>query len=339
MSEKIEPRIENQKSIEDISGIGKTTADKLKSAGYTSVEMIARSTKEDLRQALGYKTMNDTVKKIWAAAINSSNLFMDANTYRELRNKTVKRISTGSKKLDEMLGGGIETCALTEISGDEGYGKTQICHELCVNVQLPVEFGGLGGHAIFFTTEDTFRPERIVQIGEYAAKKYGLQEFDAIKGITVAMCYTSDHQKFLLDNCSKIIEERGTRLIIVDSLISNYRQEYVGRETLAERQQLINQYLMKLDSLANYYKLAAVCTTQVQAVPDQFHGGMSRPTGGHIVGHGMVTRLQIVAKKKSIRVMALTKSPMLPEGERTFKITENGIEDIEEEEKDEEKKE
>jgi RecA/RadA recombinase len=75
-------------------------------------------------------------------------------------------ITTGSKALDEMLKGGIETGSLTELFGEFRCGKTQLAHTLCVTCQLPLESGGGGGKALYVDTEGTFRPARLVAIAE-----------------------------------------------------------------------------------------------------------------------------------------------------------------------------
>jgi DNA repair protein RadA len=239
--------------------------------------------------------------------------------------QNVLRLTTGSKAVDEILGGGLETQTITEIYGEYGTGKSQLCHQMCVNVQLPIERGGLNGGALYIDTENTFRTERIVQM----AKHTGLNLEDVVKNIVFAEAFTSDHQMLLLENADKIIKENKIRLIVVDSLTAHFRSEYLGREMLAERQQKLNKHMHRLIRLARAFNAVAVVTNQVMAKPDVFFGDAVAPVGGHIVAHTSHTRLYLRKSPRGpTRIARLVSSPYLPEGERVFKVTENGVEDV-----------
>ena len=219
---------------------------------------------------------------------------------------------------------------ITEFYGEYGSGKSQICHQLCVNVQLPPERGGLNGAALYVDTENTFRLERIVQMSKFL----GLDPEKVVKNIIYAEAYTSDHQMFLLENADEIIKANNVKLIIVDSLTAHFRSEYLGREMLASRQQKLNKHMHKLIALARAFNAVAVVTNQVMAKPDQFFGDAIHPIGGNIVGHTSHTRIYLRrAPHGPTRIARLVSSPYLPEGEEILKVTENGIEDISEEEK------
>jgi DNA repair protein RadA len=229
--------------------------------------------------------------------------------------------------LDELLGGGLETQTITEFYGEYGSGKSQICHQLCVNVQLPVDRGGLEASALYIDTENTLRPERIVQM----ATHLGLDPQKTVRNIIYAEAYNSDHQILLLEKADAKIKENNIRLIIVDSLTGHFRSEYLGRETLAERQQKINKHMHRLIRLAQAFNAVAVVTNQVMAKPDAFFGEKVEAVGGHIVGHTSHTRIFLrKASGGRVRIGRLVSSPYLPEGERVFKITEDGVEDISE---------
>ncbi|MBC7130299.1 DNA repair and recombination protein RadA, partial [Candidatus Bathyarchaeota archaeon] len=194
----------------------------------------------------------------------------------------------------------------------------------------PPEKGGLNGAALYIDTENTFRTERIVQM----AKHLGLDPEEAARNIIYAEAYTSDHQMFLLENADEIIKENNVKLIVIDSLTAHFRSEYIGREMLASRQQKLNQHLHKLLRLARAFNAVAVVTNQVMAKPDIFFGDAVSPIGGHIVGHTSHTRIYLrKASRGPTRIARLVSSPYLPEGEEIFKITENGVEDVSEEER------
>lgn len=313
-------------ALEDLPGVGPATAQKLREMGFHTIEALAMATVKELEPA-------GISEKKALAIINAARSligisFIRANELLKMRQR-VLRLTTGSKSLDKLLGGGLETQAITEFYGEYGSGKSQICHQLCVNVQLPPEKGGLSGAALYIDTENTFRTERIAQM----ARHLGLDPEEVTKNIIYAEAYTSDHQMFLLENADEIIKENNVKLIIVDSLTAHFRSEYIGREMLASRQQKLNQHMHKLIKLARAFNAVAVVTNQVMAKPDMFFGDAISPIGGHIVGHTSHTRVYLrKAPRGPVRIARLVSSPYLPEGEEVFKITENGVEDISEEE-------
>lgn len=326
----VEEEAETQKReyehLEDLPGVGPATAQKMRELGFNTVESLATAAARELESAgIGEKKALEIIR---AARSSLSLSFVRADELLKLR-QTVLRLATGSKALDELLGGGLETQTITEFYGEYGSGKSQVCHQLCVNVQLPPGQGGLNGGVLYIDTENTFRTERIVQM----AKNLGLDPESVAKNIIVAEAYTSDHQMFLLEKSDSIIKENNIRLIIVDSLTAHFRSEYIGREMLASRQQKLNKHMHRLIRLARAFNTAAVVTNQVMAKPDVFFGNAVHPIGGHVVGHTSHTRVFLRKSTRGpVRIARLVSSVYLPEGERVFKITENGIEDIDEDE-------
>jgi DNA repair protein RadA len=313
--------------LEDLPGIGPATAQKLRELGFHTVESLAMATARELEPAgISEKKAFAIIE---AARSSISVAFVRADELLKMR-QSVLRLTTGSKPLDRMLDGGLETQTITEFYGEYGTGKSQLCHQLCVNVQLPPERGGLSGAALYVDTENTFRTERIVQMSRHL----GLDPEQVVKNIIYAEAYTSDHQMFLLDNADEVIKANNVKLIIVDSLTAHFRSEYLGREMLASRQQKLNKHMHKLIRLARAFNAVAVVTNQVMAKPDVFFGDAVYPIGGHIVGHTSHTRIYLRrAAHGPVRIARLVSSPYLPEGEEIFKVTENGIEDVSEEEK------
>ncbi len=311
--------------VKDLPGVGPTISQRLHELGFHTVESLATATAKELEPAgIGEKK---ALEIIYAARSSMTLSFVRVDELLKMRQK-VSRLTTGSKMLDDLLGGGLETQTITEFYGEYGSGKSQMCHQLCVNVQLPPEQGGLGGSALYVDTENTFRTERIVQMAQHA----GLDQEKVVRGIIFADAYTSDHQIYLINNADKVVKENGVRLVIVDSLTSHFRSEYLGREMLAERQQKLNKHMHKLIRLARAFNAVAVVTNQVMSKPDVFFGEAVHPVGGHIVAHTSHTRLYLrKAARGPERIARLVSSPYLPEGESVFKITGNGIEDVTEE--------
>ncbi|HUK50197.1 MAG TPA: DNA repair and recombination protein RadA [Terriglobales bacterium] len=311
--------------IEDIPGVGPATAEKLREMGFHTVEALATATIKELETAgVGEKQ----AAKIVAEARDSLALsFIRADEIIKMR-QNIKRLSTGSKQVDELVGGGLETQTITEFYGEYGVGKSILCHQLAVNVQLPEDKGGLNGSALYIDTENTFRPEWIVRM----AKSLGLDPNETAKRIIYSESFNSDHQILLLEKADKVIQENNVKLIIVDSLTAHFRSEYLGREMLAERQQKLNSHLHRLVRLCRAFNACAVVTNQVMSKPDQFFAMAVEAVGGHIVSHTSHTRIFLRRTASGpVRICRLVSSPYLPEGERIFKITEEGVKDITEE--------
>ncbi len=313
-----------QYNIRDLPGIGATIAKKLTDVGYSTVNSIAITPARILIEEAGLG--DKTAAKIISAAREALNIgFKTADTVWE-RRKSLARISTNSTDLDNLLGGGgIETGSITEFYGEYRTGKTQLMHQLCVNVQLSKEEGGISGKALYIDSEGTFRPERLIQMAE--AK--GLDYREVLKNVIYARAYSSDHQIMLIKDAMKIIIEKNIKLIIVDSLISHFRAEFIGRGTLATRQQLLNLHLHDLLRLAEMYpELAVAITNQVQSKPDTFFGDPTKATGGNIIAHGATVRIYLRKGKGEQRVAKMIDAPNLPEGEAIFALTEGGIVDV-----------
>lgn len=315
------PEDVTETTIESIPGVGEKIADKLKESGYEDLMAIAVSPSGQLADDVGMTEA--TAKKIItnARAMLKMN-FMDADELLEKR-KNVGRITTGCKEFDDLIGGGVETQSITETFGEYGSGKTQIGLQLVVNVQLPEEKGGLDGYAVFIDTENTFRPKRVIQMAE----TLGLDPNKVMSRIKVARAYSSDHQILLTEKIPDLItkEKLPVRLVVVDSLTGLFRSEYIGRGTLATRQQKLNRHLHALQRLADRYNIAIYVTNQVMARPDIFFGDPTKAVGGHVLGHAATYRLYLRKSKGGKRVARLIDSPSLPDGEALFMIDEKGI--------------
>jgi DNA repair protein RadA len=308
--------------ISDLPGVGPATAEKLKEAGYTDMMSIAVASPKDLAEAAD---LGDAVAvKIIVAARKMADVggFETGDVIADRRSK-VGKITTGSKALDELLGGGVETQAITEFYGEFGSGKTQFMHQLAVNVQLPTEDGGLGGEVIVIDTENTFRPERIVSMAEAV----GLDPKEALAKIHVARAFNSHHQMLLAEKATELAKGKNIKLLIVDSLTAHFRAEYIGRGTLADRQGKLNRFMHDILRFGDLNNAAIAVTNQVHAKPDAFFGDPTRPVGGHIVGHTATFRLYLRKSKGNKRICRLIDSPHLPEGEAVVSVAEEGIRD------------
>lgn len=309
-------------TLEDIDGVGAKIAEKLREVGYTDPMTIAVTSPGELASIA--EIGEGQAQKI----INSVRKMMDIGF--ETADKVLERklashkITTGSKNLDKLLGGGIETQAITEVYGQFASGKSQLGFTLCVNVQMPIERGGLGKNVLFVDTENTFSPTRIVQIAKYNK----LEPEKILKNIHVARAYNSEHQMLLVEKANELIEENNIGLIVVDSLTSHFRSDFVGRGELAPRQQKLNKHLHMLQKMADAHNLAVYVTNQVMARPDILFGDPTAPVGGHVLAHQATYRLYFRKGKEGTKIAKLMDAANLPEGECIFRITENGLMDV-----------
>ena len=318
--------------IQDIEGIGPTTAKKLKEAGIVSVMDLAVTSSDEL--AVDLNTSKDSAASFIMAAqklLRESNVlekeFVTADTALEKR-KSMLRCSSGSTALDELLLGGVETQAVTEFYGEFGSGKSQICHTLCATARQPITAGGLDGGIIYIDTEGTFRPERVEQI----ARARGLDPSQILKSVAVCKIYNSSHLELIIKDLGKYINDFKAKMVIIDSIISLHRAEYAGRGTLADRQQRLNNMLHKLVRLTEIYNIAIVITNQVQSSPDTFFGDPTKAAGGNVLGHASTYRIYL-RKSGENRVAKMIDSPYHPYSETRFTVNERGTDDLEEQTK------
>ena len=307
----------------DLPGIGPAVSAKLEAAGIYDLMNLAVMTPSALSDVAGVSEA--VARKAIQASRNMLDLgFVEGTEYAKKR-ESVVYITTGSKNLDDLLGGkGVESRSITEAFGAFGSGKTQVGLTLAVNVQLPYEKGGVNGKSVFIDTEGTFRPSRIKQIAE----KMEANPEKVLKNIFVARAFNSDHQILLLDKVEEMIKKgEPIKLIIIDSLTAHFRAEFSGRGQLADRQQKLNRYIHNLMKLAELNNVAVYVTNQVMANPAQLFGDPTTAIGGHIVGHASTYRIYLRRGKAGCRVAKLIDSPNLPDNEIVFNVTEAGVVD------------
>src|SRR3989338_10159264 len=188
---------EKQKTIYDLPGVGAATAEKLMAVGYTDLMSIAVASPSELIEATG---MGDAVaKKLIAIARSSLEMGFESGEELLKRREKIQKLKTGSNALDSLLGGGFETGAIVECFGEFGSGKTQIGHTLAVRAQT-IEPNAV---TVYIDTENTFRPERIIQL----AKGANLEPEQVLKNIKVARAYNSDHQMLLAEKVEDLIKK------------------------------------------------------------------------------------------------------------------------------------
>ncbi len=335
--------------LEDLPGVGPATADKLREHGYDTYQSIAVASPGELSNTadVGESSAHDIIQGAREAAdIGGFETGADVLERRE----QIGKLEWLVPEVDEMLGGGVETQSITEVYGEFGAGKSQVTHQLAVNVQLPSEIGGLAGRCIFVDSEDTFRPERIDEMVRGLPDEAieaamddreiegGVDDEEALEALVesfldkihVAKAFNSNHQILLAEKAQELAgeyedDDYPVRLVCVDSLTAHFRAEYVGRGELAERQQKLNKHLHDIDRVGNLYNAAVVVTNQVQSNPDAFFGDPTKPIGGNILGHKSTFRLYLRKSKGDKRIVKLVDAPNLPDGESVMRVQGVGL--------------
>jgi DNA repair protein RadA len=320
-------------TLESLDDVSQSLLDKLEGVGIQSISDLATKTSSEFLEdyysnyedatGIDEETVSNLVMSAKRKLIEDGLIqkeFSTAEDYLELRKKLI-RFTSGSQAFDLFLGGGIETQALTEIAGEFGSGKSQLCYTICATANEGSPDNGI----IFVDTENTFRAERIHQIAE----SRGLDAEEIMKKIFVCRIYYSAHLEAVVRSLAKYIEQYKARLVIIDSIISLHRAEFAGRETLAERQQRLNIILHKLIRLAEIYNVAVVYTNQVRAQPDNLFGGnIMIAAGGNIMAHASTYRI-FLRKAGHNRIATMLDSPYHAYSQVKFTIGEQGIEDLE----------
>ncbi len=313
---------EEENGIETLPGVGPATADKLRDAGYTTMMSIAVESPRnladlcDIGEAVATKAIAAAKREADIGGFETGDVVME-------RRQNIGKLTTCSKALDSLMGGGFETQAITEMFGEFGSGKTQIAHQCAVSAQMKESEGGLNGDVVMIDTENTFRPERIAQMSE----ALDMDTKDVLSRIHVARAFNSHHQMLLAEKARDIADEHDVKLLIVDSLTSHFRAEYIGRAMLADRQQKLNKHMHDLLRFGDINNSVVLVTNQVSSKPDAFFGDPTRPIGGHIVGHTATFRLYLRKSKAGKRIVRLIDSPNLPEAEAVILVDERGVRD------------
>jgi DNA repair protein RAD51 len=306
------------------NGISIGDIKKLQEVGYHTIEAVAYATKKKLIEIRGISEAK--AEKIHFEAAKYVPLgFCSATECYRMRQDLI-HLTTGSRELDSILGGGIETGSITELFGEFRTGKTQLCHTLCVTCQLSIDRGGGEGRVLYIDTEGTFRPERIVAIAE----RFNLNQQDVLDNVAFARAYNTDHQMELLNQACAMMAESRYAVLIVDSATGLYRTDYTGRGELAPRQQHMARFLRKLQRLADEFGIAVVITNQVIAQVDGsscYVSDPKKPMGGNVIAHASQTRLYLRKGKGNNRICRIYDSPNLPSSECVFSISEAGIGD------------
>jgi len=305
------------KDLTQLPGVGQGTADKMKEGGILNIMSVAVCTPGQLKDACG--TTEKAARKIIQAARDLCEIGF--NTGKEVEANAQPKISTLCESVDKLLGGGLELGTTMEAFGQFATGKTNLSHIFAVStiMQFP------DSYVVWVDTEGTFKPDRIRQI----CSERDVDPEKVLAQILHGKAITSDHQILLTEKIEELVNDgKDVKMLIVDSMMNHFRAEYLGRGTLAVRQQMLNGYLHRIGKLADIYKIAVYFTNQVQSDPGCMFGNPEKVVGGNIIGHFAEIRVWILKAAKDTRRMKLVDSPNLPAGEANYRIVNGGFESV-----------
>lgn len=318
---------DNSFSIDNLKNVSFNFLSILKKSGFYSLKDLIVRGPFEVSSETGIDIDDSFI--IYNQAVNAlegigviEKQFVPATTIYYKR-KNIGKISTGSKNFDNLLGGDIETKSITEVCGEFGTGKTQLCYTASIMVQQDYSNGGLKGNALYIDTENTFRPERVESISRFR----NLNPIKVLDNIIVAKAYSSSHYELILTESSKLIDSYNIKLMVIDSIISLYRSEFIGLSALSERQQRLNKLIHSIMRIAETFEIAVLLTNQVQGAPDSiFDGNSLKAAGGNIMAHSTTYRI-FLRKSGRNRIARMIDSPYHAESDAIFTISDDGISD------------
>jgi len=253
-------------------------------------------------------------------------LFQKAAEQSERFLKKRKYFTTGSEVFDELLGGGMPTSAIIEINGEYRTGKTQTCLTCAVTAQLPEDKGGLGRPVIYIDTENSFQATHLQDIG----KRFGIDPDELLDNIFVVQAEQLRYLNQASDRLPGYVQALDPGLIIVDSLMAPFRNEFHQLNLLAVRQKKIGKLIGLLKRIAIAFNTTVIFTNQVLANigPSAAYVPV-KATGGHVIAHASDIRIFMKKLKGNLRRAKIDDCAWLPGDQVEFYITNAGISDEE----------
>jgi DNA repair protein RadA len=221
--------------------------------------------------------------------------------------------------IDSMFGGGLKPESLYEIYGEFGSGKTQFCYS------LTAEIIAKNDKVIWIDCEDTFKPKRLVEI--LLARELVPDEDSAIDLLdNITYLYTPNTENLMgaVNNLTKLMLDDRPKLVVIDGAIGQFREEYLGRGTLAARQNQIARLMTHLKNITFYFSCVILFTNQVQTDPSIMFGDPIKPIGGNVVGHASTYRIYFKKSGKK-RIARMVDSPEDPTQDIQFSLNAKGI--------------
>jgi DNA repair protein RAD51 len=212
-------------------------------------------------------------------------------------------ISTGLKKLDQYLGGGIKSGIITDIFGATGTGKTQLAMQISLNSLQQ------GGQVLFQDTTGQFRPERMFDLIQTYNLEHNLLENVKVGRIT----NTSEQIQYL----SKI-KENEFSLVIIDNVTDLFSFEFPKEEQILERNTIFIQYMRDLSSITIEKNLPIVITNMIRKIDDLEKENMEKSIN-------LFTHIKIKLVKKGSKYFGEVLPSFVQKKKFEYQITKEGL--------------
>uniref|UniRef100_A0A2H8TFD2 DNA repair protein XRCC3 n=1 Tax=Melanaphis sacchari TaxID=742174 RepID=A0A2H8TFD2_9HEMI len=295
--------------------------------GFLLSTNILKYTETEFRKKVNLTV--EATRRVFIAAANIT--VSNVKCHQESNNQV---LTTGCKQIDELLGGGLFKCGITEISGESGCGKTQFCLQIALTVQLPLSLKGAKSGAAYICTEDRFPSSRIQQMISNVRFKYKcdnktdmneLCQIDYGDNILISHIATvEDLKKCIHEMLPKALLHRSIKLIIIDSITAVFRGEYALNE-LPRRSRDLRDVAFFLHKLSVEHGLWIICVNQVTSSMSDNSGKKLVPSLGLSWANLVTTRL-MMSKTQSSRYIEVMFSPHTASTRVPFRVTEQGIE-------------
>lgn len=309
--------------LEAVPGVGPSIAKKLHAAFITTAELLAVQRPIELKERAGIP--EGTAKKI----IIKDQEQVGKYTFRsglEVEKEDLAKplLRTGIEELDQKLMGGIEIGSIIEFYGKASGGKTQWCYHIAIRSQLSVEEGGLGGAVLWLDTEKAFKANII----RANAVRWGMDPDIVLDNIRTVELVNTAHFMNMFERIPHMCAQENVKLVVVDSLTGQYRQEYMGISNLGTRQQTINSMLNKMRRAASATDAIFLYTNQAISKPGMgMFAQLNAPMGGHILAHASDYRFMVSEAEAGRRRIVLKDNAGLPNFEVKMSIGWGGFYD------------
>jgi len=313
--------------VDQLKGVGSVTQKKLETFGVTSLIDLC------IRGAQEIKEITGVAKPTCDSWVFQSQKLLEDNglirrsdmSTNELwaYQKAYPVISTKCDEVDNLISGGVRPEATYEVYGEFGAGKTQFCNSLTVETIHD------GNNVIWIDCEDTFKPNRIAEMlkaREYAEDDEEVGEY--LNQITYLYCPNTEQLMGTINGLSKILDAKKPKLVVLDGAIGQFREEYLGRGTLAERQMQIARLMSHIKNISFYFRCAVVFTNQVQSDPSMMFGDPIKPIGGNVVAHASTYRLYFKKSGKK-RLARMIDSPEHAMADAEYILDAKGMSNVE----------
>ncbi|XP_015609303.1 DNA repair protein RAD51 homolog 3 isoform X5 [Cephus cinctus] len=235
-------------------------------------------------------------------------------------------VSSSSRALDIILNGGFRCETITELYGAPGSGKTQLCLQACVTVQLKEDQGGVNGRAIYIDTRNGLsvtRLEEIIKNVEKSNESLRAQRDEILKGITVVSARTAQDLYKVISSIKNYLRTNSRiRLIALDSL--SFPVQCCLRDPWC-RTQVYFRIVNELQELSESHNIAIIIvnelTTQIDEKGDHCFNGAAGELSAHRI-HRRIMLMRLIGGKFVAHAVKIVTMPQISV---LFQITPDGI--------------